>query len=287
VDQDVERGERGRRTSLARRRLGPWCVAAGLLAWPASAAPPLVQLPGTAGCVSDTGTAGACADGVSIDYPVGVVVSPDGRNVYVASFSDDAVLVFDRNVSTGVLTQKAGTAGCASETGTGGVCADARALDGPQSVAVSPDGRSVYVASSGSGAVAVFDRDVSTGALNQKGAGGCVSETGTGGACTDGLALSFAVSVAVSPDGRSVYVGAISSDAVAVFDRDVSTGALTQKAGTAGCVSETGTGGLCADGVALDFPEFVTVTPDGPAFTWARCSAMRWWCSTGRLQPAP
>ncbi len=60
---------------------------------------------------------------------------------------------------TGDLTQPAGTAGCISEMGSG-PCADGHGLDGPRSVAVSPDGKSVYVASavSGSGAVARFNR---------------------------------------------------------------------------------------------------------------------------------
>ena len=37
------------------------------------------------------------------------------------------------------------------------------ALDGVNSVAVSPDGRNVYAASLVSGAVVIFDRDPSTG----------------------------------------------------------------------------------------------------------------------------
>ncbi len=47
---------------------------------------------------------------------------------------------------TGDLTQPAGTAGCISQTGAG-PCADGHALDGAHGVAVSPDGKSVYVAS--------------------------------------------------------------------------------------------------------------------------------------------
>jgi DNA-binding beta-propeller fold protein YncE len=57
------------------------------------------------------------------------------------------------------LTQKAGTAGCISQTGTSGVCVDGTALDAPNGVVVSPDGTSVYVASLNSSAVAVFDRE--------------------------------------------------------------------------------------------------------------------------------
>ena len=58
---------------------------------------------------------------------------------------------------TGDLTQPAGTAGCISETGAG-PCADGHALQGPEGVAVSADGKSVYVASFVSNAVARFNR---------------------------------------------------------------------------------------------------------------------------------
>ena len=231
---------------------------------PALAVPPLVQLPGMAGCVSETGTGGACTDGVVLVGAVSSAVSPDGRSVYVASSLSDAVAVFDRDAATGALTQKAGTAGCVSETGTDGACADGVALLNPVSVAVSPDGRSVYLVSTLSDAVAVFDRDAATGALTQKsGTAGCVSESGTGGACASGVALDLAAFVTVSPDGRTVYVASRSSSAVAVFDRDAATGALTQKSGTAGCVSESGTEGACADGVALITAASVAVSLDG------------------------
>jgi sugar lactone lactonase YvrE len=78
-----------------------------------------------------------------------------------------------------------------------------------------------------------------------------VSETGTAGACVDGTALDGATGVSVSPDGTSVYVASETSRAVAVFARDAATGAIVQLEGTAGCVSESGTGGACADGRAL------------------------------------
>jgi DNA-binding beta-propeller fold protein YncE len=224
----------------------------------------LTQKAGTAGCVSETGSGGACTDGVALDGALSVEVSPDGRSVYVTSVDSDAVAVFDRDAATGALTQKAGIAGCVSENGSGGACTDGVVLDFAFSVAVSPDGLSVYVASRGSNALAAFDRDAATGALTQKaGTAGCVSETGSAGACTDGVALGFEQSVAVSGDGRSVYVASYTSHAVAVFDRDASTGALTQKTGTAGCVSEDGSGGSCTDGVGLENVYSVAAGPDG------------------------
>jgi len=88
---------------------------------------------------------------------------------------------------TGDLTQPAGTAGCISETGAG-PCTDGHGLIDPRGVAVSPDGKSVYVASwdlnlsDGDGAALVrLNRDTTTGAISQPaGAAGCISETEPG-----------------------------------------------------------------------------------------------------------
>ena len=117
-----------------------------------------------------------------------------------------------------------------------------RELDGAIGVAVSPDSRNVYVASSVDAAVAVFDIDPGTGGLAQKaGQDGCVSESGSLLSCEDGRALLQAWAVAVSPDGRNVYVASFQSDAVLIFDRDPATGAIDQKPGLAGCISQDGT----------------------------------------------
>ena len=220
----------------------------------------LTQKAAMAGCISETGSGGACVDGVGLNFAIGGAVSPDGASVYVASIDSDAVAVFDR-AGDGTLTQKAAMAGCISETGSGGACADGEGLDGASGVAVSPDGASVYVASGFSDAVAVLDR-AGDGTLTQKAlAAGCISET-RGGACADGVGLDAAAGVAVSPDGTSVYVASEFSDAVAVFDR-AGDGTLTQKAPMAGCISETGSGGVCADGVGLDGATAVAASPDG------------------------
>jgi DNA-binding beta-propeller fold protein YncE len=163
---------------------------------------------------------------------------------------------------TGDLTQPAGVAGCVSEEGTG-PCADGHELGQPLSVAVSPDGKSVYVASYyPSNAVVRLNRNPTTGAIAQPaGAAGCVSQDGFG-SCAAGHALDFPYSVAVSPDGKNVYVASYSSNAVARLNRNPTTGALTQPAGAAGCVSQTGAG-PCADGHALVYPHSVAVSPDG------------------------
>ncbi len=225
----------------------------------------LDQLGGTGGCVSESGSSGACENGNGLSSASGVAVSPDGEYVYATAGSSDAVTVFDRNPATGALDQLAGTNGCVSETGAGG-CADGNALDGAEAVAVSPDGESVYVASRVSDAVAIFDRDASTGVLTQlAGPQACISQTGAGG-CADGNALDSASDVAVSPGaGSSVYVAAFDSDAISVFDRTTGgaqQGELDQKAGLAGCISNGGAGS-CDDGNALDGASAVALSPNG------------------------
>ena len=75
------------------------------------------------------------------------------------------------------------------------------------------------------------------------------------GPCANGHGLLAPFGVAVSRAGQSVYIASINSNAVARLNRNTTTGAITQPAGTAGCISETGAG-PCADGHGL-------VSPDG------------------------
>jgi 6-phosphogluconolactonase (cycloisomerase 2 family) len=223
----------------------------------------LTQLAGTAGCVSETGNLGQCTDGKALDGAAGVVVNPGGSSVYVASDASDAVASFSRNTTSGQLTQLAGTAGCISETGTGGQCVDGRSLDEPRSVAVSADNKNVYAASYVSSAIANLARNTTTGALSQAaGLSGCISETGSGGTCQDGRFLSGSHFVAVFGN-VSVYSSSDLADAVDAFLRASLTGKLTQLTGRGGCVSESGHGGACQDGKALEDPNGIAVTADG------------------------
>lgn len=190
-----------------------------------------------------------------------VAISPDGRNVYVASSNSDAIAVFRRNARTGRLTQRPGAAGCVAAKGASG-CGTARALNGPNSVAVSADGKNVYATAVVSDTVAIFRRNRSTGALTQaRGASGCVANRAIPG-CTAGRALDGPDVVTVSPDGDNVYVGAFFGNAVAVFSRAASTGALTQPSDTTGCIVNAPTDG-CATGLALAAPEGMAISGDG------------------------
>lgn len=229
----------------------------------------LRQLPGEAGCISQTGTEG-CAKGRGLDGVFFVAKSTDGKSVYAASFESNAVAIFARNQRTGALTQLPGSAGCISEDGSGGVCGQGRGLDGAVVLVATPDGRSAYAISSplaesapGSEAIAIFARDSRTGALRQKpGTGGCIAARGGEPGCAPGRALEGPAAGTVSPDGRNIYVGATDSNSVAAFDRNPRTGALTQPAGAAGCISQTGAEG-CRRGRALEGVITLSPSPDG------------------------
>ncbi len=224
----------------------------------------LAQAGGTAGCITENGTGGQCGNGTALSGANDLALSPDGKNLYVAAQTSNAVVVLARNATSGALTQLAGTAGCVSQGGTGGACADGRALTSARSVAVSPDGRFVYVGSrdGSTNSIAVFARNTSTGALLQLGAtAGCLSEAASADGCAVAPHLG-AADLAIAPNGGALYAAAGADDTVATLTRNVSTGALTVPAGVAACISETGTGGDCRDGRALDAPVGLAVSPD-------------------------
>jgi DNA-binding beta-propeller fold protein YncE len=225
----------------------------------------LTQASGEPGCIASTQDEG-CRLGRGLMGAAQLATSPDGKNVYVVSPRfDSGVAILDRDPAAGGLTQKGGASGCIAFEGSEG-CQPGRALLEPFGVAVSPDGRSVYVAS-GVDAIAVLSRDLASGSLSQRdGAAGCVSTSGMdgegkGGVCQAGRGLDEPLGVALSPGGESLYVSSSGSDGVAIFDRDAREG-LTQKPGAAACISEDGGDG-CQSGVALDGLNSAAVSPDG------------------------
>jgi sugar lactone lactonase YvrE len=208
------------------------------------------------GCIADVGDVAGCGTTEQgLDGAFGVAVSPDGKSAYVVSISDDAIVRFDRDTTTGALTAQ----GCIADPPDAAGCgASQQGLAGANGVAVSPDGKSVYVASGADDTIARFDRDTTTGALTPQ---GCIADGGDSAGCgTADQGLDGAEGVAVSPDGKSVYVVSEFDGAIVRFDRDSTTGALTPQ----GCIADSPDSiecGASQQGLAgaLD----VAVSPDG------------------------
>jgi 6-phosphogluconolactonase (cycloisomerase 2 family) len=229
-------------------------------------------------------------------------ISPDRRHVYALAWDAHALLIFDRNPVTNVLTQRTG--GCLSEDGSGGLCVPAKGLQEPVGIRVSPDGRHVYVAfrkstalndesDYGGSGVAMFERNVATGALTQpRTTAACVSNStatsGNPGACAPGRGLAFVESLVMSPDGRHVYTA---GQSVAVLQRDVSTGQLSQEAGEAACLGATAEDCAPARGLGSRNRQ-IAISPDGnslyvPSRDESTLATFRRDPKTGRLsQPA-
>ncbi|HEY1355880.1 MAG TPA: beta-propeller fold lactonase family protein [Solirubrobacterales bacterium] len=238
-------------------------VAALVFAAGAAAATNLTQKPGTIGCVTETSLSGQCEDGAGLVRPSALAISPDGKNVYSVDESWNSVATLARDPADGTLRPIPNASGCLSSVASFyPECTKARELGGASDVAVSPDGKNVYVTAPEDNAVAVLDRDAEDGHLTQSsGDDGCVS-SGVAG-CGDGRALDEPASLVVSPDGKDVYVGSRGlGGGIAVFHRDPETGDLSQDSGASGCVDESGA--ECTEGLTeMVGLQTLEISPDG------------------------
>jgi hypothetical protein len=196
--------------------------------------------------------------------PQALAISSDGTSVYVVTF--EGVLVeFERNTETGLLTE----ASCIGHEATS-ACAvkGAKGLHEPYGVTVSHNGKNVYIASDGDGAVAEFSRNTSTGALTQLASpNNCISSSALSecGTIIAGKELERSIGLVVSPDERNVYVAAGSTageGAIVALERnEAEEGALKLLSGTETCVSEVLA--ECTKGVEINGPEDLVISPDG------------------------
>ena len=145
-----------------------------------------------------------------MNFPVSVKVSPDGRQVLVTSYANNAVTWFNRNSNNGNLTYA------------GSLTSDEIATDvllGASGLSISKDGKNVYVASSDGGSVEVFGRNQNTGSLTFLDS---FSETENNINGLEGT-----VAITVSADDQQVYVAGTGSNSLVIFNRNINTGEIT------------------------------------------------------------
>jgi sugar lactone lactonase YvrE len=214
----------------------------------------------------------------------GVAVAPDGKTVHVTATSGGTSNVsyltsFTRNTSTGALTQSE----CFHSSGAQGSPDTAAppctlnptpvdGLNGADGVVVSPDNKNVYVASGASGpnqgnSLITFDRDTASGALSNDrclhDAAASLENCGSG---TTAVGLKGGFDLALTPNGKFLYVTARTGNDVAEFARNTGTGGLAQLAGSDKCISRSGSGTECAPNntaKGLQGASDITVSPDG------------------------
>ena len=151
-----------------------------------------------------------------LDEVVRLALSPDGAHLYALGRASNAIATFARDAGSGLLTYQRVLASNAPGLG---------ALSQPNGIAVAPNGAQVYVTARFGNAVFAFDR-------NADSAHAGFGQLALKAAHIDGLlgitGLKGAHGIALSSDGRHVYVAAEQDNAVVLFNRDAA-GNLTQR----------------------------------------------------------
>jgi 6-phosphogluconolactonase (cycloisomerase 2 family) len=119
------------------------------------------------------------------------------------------------------------------------------------------------------------------GLAQLRGTAGCFTSDGNSedgaGTCSRGRGIAEAISAEVSADGANVYVDSFGNPplkpGIAVFSRDRATGALTQLAGTTGCITTDGSSSS-GPGTCATARGFISAPGDGHDFAFT--SDGRW-----------
>ena len=139
------------------------------------------------------------------------MVSPDNKHVYVTGFASDSIAVFSRNTTAGANFGKLTFRETHSSAG----------LNGADSVAISPDGKRLYVAAFNDDAIVVFQRNTDKNSANF----GNLTFVQTLKAEVAGVeGLNGISELMVSPDGKHVYAASCFDHAISMFRHDSDTG---------------------------------------------------------------
>ena len=206
-------------------------------------------------CIEDNdGAPDQCSPGMDgLEGPQAIAISPDLRSAYVAGHNGHSLVRLNRDRATGELS----FGQCFDDdiSGSEAACPDLPALTNVTDVAISPDGRFVYLLSPNEQAISSFKRAPQTGALTYQ---GCLKEIGAGADCAQTAPVfSSARAFALSGDGRSLYLADDGVNGVIRLNRNLDTGALS----FAQCIDDDGDCPTTIDGLAG--PSDVEVSPSG------------------------
>src|SRR6266540_2937176 len=155
---DHSAGENHRGVAVRRGRMALCLVAVAVAVLSIAAATALASTGALTGqgCIQNFGRTDCGVTAPGLITANGVAASPDGKSVYVTSLLGDAIVRFERDTTTGALTGQ----GCIADVGDAAGCGTTQqGLASANGVAVSPDGRSAYVAGFDDDAIVRFDRD--------------------------------------------------------------------------------------------------------------------------------
>ncbi len=236
----------------------------------------LTRVPGADGCLRSGAATTDCRSAPTLNGALQLVASPDGRSLYVPFGGSPAgVAAFAVDPQSGRVS----AAGCVVDGAATAACAGGRALAGAGAAVVSPDGGQLYVAGGGwlngasssvAGHVAVFARDPADGSLRQlDGTAGCVrGDSGATVGCATARGLRASLygtppSLAIAPDGTSLYSASATEATLTVLRRDPVSGALSQPAGEGGCLVDGPAFEGCATTSSMGGIWQLAVSPDG------------------------
>ena len=140
-----------------------------------------------------------------------------------------------------------------------------------------PDNRFAYIpAAYGPDLVQAFERNAKGGLVPLTGKHSCVSDDGTSpaGPCVDGRGMFNVERAVLSKNKRFIYTNAYQEPSpIAVLNRNLKTGKLSQRAGKAACMSADGSSkdgpNTCRDGRALDGGYAGILAPNGRTLYYA------------------
>ncbi len=206
-----------------------------------------------------------------------LAMTADGRRLYAGAGDEDFV---GSQVQAYELdsVDAAAPPRLAACTGAPG-CRRARALDEVHDIALTPDGRTLYTASSrfdvtddigldgyiGNSGLGVY---AAPGLAQLPGRRGCIEAGVERGrlpkSCAHGREVLGATAVEATPDGRHVLAGFEASHKVVLYRRNPTTQGLRRVAGAGGCVEQRPRStSLCSEGRGLSGITDITISPDG------------------------